>query len=124
MRHLLLLCLAASTALAAALKDPAVVAREWKMEVERSRPPAVQPTLAGQSDALTTTPLGRIFSLDSGKPTSPPLPPASSIGPLYDAPNRPSPRRLPPEVPDNALPWLYRGQEYWLVPLGGPTASR
>jgi hypothetical protein len=113
-------CLAVTAAVAADLKDPAAVAQDWAQVVTQARGPFLPTTLAAQSKvpALKGPEAARSFKdpVLPAAPESPRLHP----GPLYDAPSRPRVRRAPPEIPDSAIPWLYRDQTYWVVPLGGP----
>ena len=142
----LLVCLAVtSTAVAADLKDPAVVVRDWNQAVEQIREPSVPlNNLREQSDALTITPLERIFRADNLTPQRPfqksaprdgsprILPSPRSPGPLYDAPNYRVPDVLPDNMPPDSKLWEYNGRKYWLIPLGpdyrqfpiNPEASR
>jgi hypothetical protein len=114
---LLLPCLAVVSASAlAAPKSPELVAREWNQSIERSRQAlTLSKNLAGQSDALTTTPLEKAFSPED----LPPPPPINrpKREPLLDAPSYRIPQNLPNERPRGAVPWEYNGQTYWLVPL-------
>ena len=120
---LLLLSLAIASASAlAAPKSPDLVAHEWNQSVERSRQAlTLAKDLAGQSDALTTTPLERIFSKEILPPT-PPISPRPRE-PLLDAPGYRIPKDLPNERPRGAVPWEYNGQTYWLVPLAPPAGK-
>jgi hypothetical protein len=111
------LCLTATVAVAADLKDPTTVAQAWQQTAEQARQPlGPARTLAAISDDLTTTPLERIFSPDN----LPPLPPPTARPPLLDAPSTKIPDQLPNLRPRGAVPYEYNGEVYWLVPLSAP----
>lgn len=123
MKPLLLpVCFAAVAAVAADLKDPAEVARDWNRTIDQTRQPAGQTqNLNGQSDLLTTTPLERAFPVE-GTPLPLPAPRRRSDRlPLIDAPNYRIPQNLPNNRPKGAVPWEYNGEVYWLVPLAPKT---
>jgi hypothetical protein len=117
-------CLVATTVLAADLKDPATVAREWNDTIQQPLPSPVSPTLSGQVAALAPPAPQAPLTFDVEQRPAPPSRrsdiPRLHPGPRYDLPSRPPIRRQPPEIPESAIPWLYRDQTYWLVPLGGP----
>jgi hypothetical protein len=116
MKHLILpVCFAATAAVAAELKDPAAVARDWQLAAEQARQPLTTTgTLAAQGGAPTTTPLEGIFGPD----ILPPLPAPPSRPKHLDAPGYKIPDPLPNNRPRGAVPWEYNGEVYWLVPLG------
>lgn len=115
------LAVVAATALAEP-KAPDLVAHEWNQSIERSRQALTfSKNLAGQSGALITTPLERIFSTDT-LPAAPLITPRKRE-PLIDAPSYRIPKNLPDERPRGGVPWEYNGQTYWLVPLA-PSTSR
>lgn len=118
-RLLVFVALTATVAAAPGLRSPAEVAAEWKLFANDRPPSLVPPRLADAVRSAAPAPLAML-----ARDATAPVPPTSRQygrwpGALYDAPSRHRVRRLPPEIPEDAIPWLYRDQTYWLVPLGG-----
>jgi hypothetical protein len=111
-RLLLPVCCAVVAASAAELKHPSEVAREWDRTVEEAKQTVVTSTLSDQTSntpKLTEAPPAFFgFGPSSVRPPTQP-------GPRYDAPGRQ--RKLTQDRPPGAMPWEYRGETYWLVPL-------
>lgn len=118
-RLLIPACFAAVAASAVELRNPAEVSREWNRTVEEAQQSVVSSTLAGQTSftpKFSESP--PVFFGPDHPAARPPIQP----GPRYDAPGYQRHRKLPHDRPAGAMPWEYKGQTYWLVPLA-PTGA-
>ncbi|MDQ5979229.1 MAG: hypothetical protein QG602_2203 [Verrucomicrobiota bacterium] len=108
------LCCVAVAASAAGLKHPEQFAREWDRTVEEAKQTVVASTLSGQTTHRPKfTEVQPVFFGPGQQSISPPAQP----GPRYDAPGLRRHRQLPHDRPAGAMPWEYKSETNWLVPL-------
>jgi hypothetical protein len=98
------------------LKSPAEVAQAWQDTMDQARQPTPlpkslrDPARLEPGPAPTFTPENRPLTAPAPRVRSQPFPfkPNDLINKDYQ----------PPALPPDARPWAYRGQTFWLIPLG------